>query len=136
MTRGCEAGIQPVMELRTLSETFAIARLAAGAAVPDWVGGRELIAVVRTPNELSILCQDAAVPANLTEVQRGFKAFAVAGTLDFTLIGIIASLAQPLAATGIPIFGMSTYDTDYILVQADMFEAAKSALTAAGHSVT
>ncbi len=124
------------MELRTLEETFAIARLAAGSPVPEWVGGKDLIAVVRTRNELSIVCQDAAVPASLTEVQRGFKAFAVRGHLDFALIGIIADLAKPLADAGISIFGISTYDTDHILVRAETFESAKAALIAAGHTVT
>ncbi len=123
------------MQLRVLDETFAIARLAADAAVPVWVGGRDLIAVVRTRNELSIMCQDAAVPANVTEVERGFKAFAVVGTLDFKLIGVIAHLAQPLADAGIPIFGISTYDTDHILVREASLADAAAALIAAGHTI-
>ena len=123
------------MELQTLDESFAIARLAADAAVPAWVGGKDLIAVVRTRNELSIVCRDAAVPPNLTEVQRGFRALVVAGTLDFALAGIIADLAKPLADAGIPIFGISTYDTDHILVRAEMLDAARRVLTDAGHLV-
>jgi hypothetical protein len=123
------------MQLRTLEETFAIARLAADAPVPPWVGGNDLIAVVRTRNELSILCQDAAVPATVTEVQRGFKALEVVGTLDFALTGIIADLTRPLAEAGIPIFDISTYDTDYVLVRAEMLDAAKHALEEAGHTI-
>ncbi len=122
------------MELRTLEETFAITRLAADQAVPPWVGGKDLIAVVRTRNELSIVCSDATVPANVTEVQRGFKALVVTGTLDFALTGIIADLAKPLAAAGISIFGISTYDTDHILVREESLDSAKNALAAAGHS--
>ena len=122
------------VELRVLGETFAIARLAADASVPTWVGGRDLLAVVRTRNELSIVCRDDAVPADHTEVQRNFRGVAVSGTLDFTLTGIIADLAKPLADAGIPIFGISTYDTDHILVRAEHFEAATMALTAAGHT--
>jgi len=122
------------MELRTLDETFAVARLPADAEVPGWVGGQDLLAVVRTRNELSIVCRDEAVPARVTEVQRGFKAFVVSGTLDFALIGIIADLAKPLADAGIPIFGISTYDTDHILVRADRLDEAKAALLAAGHT--
>lgn len=123
------------MELRILSETFAVARLAADAPVPEWVGGNDLLAVVRTRNELSIVCRDDAVPQTVTEVQRGFKAFVVSGTLDFALIGIIADLAKPLADAGIPIFGISTYDTDHILVRVDRLEAAKAALLDAGHTL-
>jgi hypothetical protein len=123
------------VELRTLSERYAIARLAADAPVPEWVGGQEFLAVVRTRNELSIVCREDGVPANHTEVQREFRCLVVAGTLDFAQTGIIAQLAQPLAAAGIPIFGISTYDTDHILVRQDRLEEAKAALERAGHTV-
>jgi hypothetical protein len=124
-----------MLQLRIFDETFAIARLGADAAVPPWVGGNDLLAVVRTRNELSIMCRDDAVPSTLTEVQRGFKCFAVVGTLDFAMVGVIADLAKPLADAGIPIFGISTYDTDHILVRADRLDDARTALTAAGHTV-
>jgi hypothetical protein len=122
------------MELQVLDETLALARLAAGAQVPDWVAGRDFLAVVRTPRELSIVCRDDAVPASHAEVERGFRAFAVVGTLDFALTGVVASLAAPLAAAGISIFGISTYDTDHILVREDRLADAKAALIAAGHT--
>jgi uncharacterized protein len=123
------------VELRTLSERYAIARLAADAAVPEWVGGQEFVAVVRTRNELSIVCREDAVPPEHTEVQREFRCLVVAGTLDFAQTGIIAQLAQPLAAAGISIFGISTYDTDHILVRQDDLDAAKTALEKAGHTI-
>ncbi len=123
------------MELRILDETFAVARLAADASVPAWVGGNDLLAVVRTRKELSIVCRDDAVPATVSEVQHGFRAFVVSGTLDFALIGIIADLAKPLADAGIPIFGISTYDTDHILVRTDRLDDARAALIAAGHTI-
>lgn len=123
------------LELRVFDETFAIARLAADAPVPAWVGGRDLIAVVRTQNELSIVCREDAVPVDHTEVQRGFRCLAVVGTLDFALTGIVASLADPLREAGISIFGISTYDTDHVLLRSDKLEAAKTALRNAGHTV-
>jgi hypothetical protein len=123
------------VELIVLEETLALARLAADAPVPGWVAGRDFLAVVRTPRELSIVCRDDAVPAAHAEVERGFRALAVAGTLDFALTGIVASLAAPLAAAGISIFGISTYDTDHILVREDRLAEAKAVLTAAGHTV-
>jgi hypothetical protein len=123
------------MELHVLEETLAIARLNGDAAVPAWVAGRDFLAVVRTQRELSIVCRDDAVPATHTEVERGFRALAVSGTLDFALTGIVASLAAPLAAAGISIFGISTYDTDHILVRNERLDDAKAVLAAAGHTV-
>jgi len=122
------------MELRVLDELLAIARCPAGAEIPGWVRGRDFLAVVRTQRELSIVCADDAVPASHAEVERGFRALAVTGTLDFALTGIVATLAQPLAEAGISIFGISTYDTDHLLVRAVNLDAARSALEAAGHT--
>jgi hypothetical protein len=121
--------------LRLLGETVAIVRFAANAPVPDWVSGHDFLSVTRTQGELSIVCRDAAVPAGHTEVQRGFRCLAVAGTLDFAAIGIIAALAGPLAAAGISIFGISTYDTDHILIHESHLAGAVAALRAAGHTV-
>jgi uncharacterized protein len=123
------------MELQILEETVAIARLKADAPVPPWVKGRDFIAVTRTQRELSIVCRDDAVPETITEVERGFRVLAVVGTLDFALTGIVASLAAPLAAAGISIFDISTYDTDHILVREDRLGDVKAVLAAAGHTV-
>jgi hypothetical protein len=123
------------MELHVLDETLALARLKADAAVPSWVAGRDFLAVVRTQRELSIVCRDDAVPETHTEVERGWRALAVVGSLDFALTGIVASLSAPLAAAGISIFGISTYDTDHILVRADRLDDAKAVLASAGHTV-
>jgi len=123
------------VELHVLEETLALARLQADAPVPAWVAGRDFLAVVRTRTELSIVCRDDAVPATHAEVERGFRALAVNGTLDFALTGIVASLSAPLAAAGISIFGISTYDTDHILVREDRLADAKAVLNAAGNTV-
>jgi hypothetical protein len=123
------------MQIRTLDEEFALARLDARAAVPDWIGGRDLIAVVRTRDELSIVCRSDAVPSDVANVQRGFRGLAVVGTLDFGMTGVISGLTRPLADAGIPIFSISTFDTDYMLVRSDRLEAAKAALVDAGYDV-
>jgi hypothetical protein len=123
------------MQIRTLDETFALARLPPSAPVPEWVGGRDLIAVVRTRDELSIVCRDDAIPPDVAEVERGFRGLGVIGTLDFGVTSVIAGLSAPLAAAGIPIFNISTFDTDYILLREDNLDAAKSALSAAGYEV-
>lgn len=65
----------------------------------------------------------------------GWRAFRAAGPLDFSLTGILAGIASVLAAAGIPIFAVSTYDTDYVLVKTERYEAALDALRAAGYDV-
>jgi hypothetical protein len=123
------------LTLRLFAETLAVVRLASNAAVPEWIFGNDFLSITRTRRELSIVCRDEAVPSDVSEVQRGYRAFAVTGTLDFAEIGIIAALSIPLAEAGVPIFGISTYDTDHLLVPEAMLEAAIAALREAGHTV-
>jgi len=118
------------------STPLAIVRLAADAPVPAWadVPPASFVTVTRTGEELSIVAPAARVPAGL-RAEGPFVAFRVHGTLEFGLVGIVASLATPLAAAGLPIFVVSTFDTDYVLVAADRAAEATAALAAAGHRV-
>jgi hypothetical protein len=67
--------------------------------------------------------------------ERGWRCLQVAGPLDFSLTGVLASLASCLAEAKVSIFAISTYDTDYLLVQAEDLETAIRALRAAGHEI-
>jgi hypothetical protein len=120
------------LDLSILPETFAISRLAPSAPVPGWAAGGELSSVTRTTNELSIVSRQDGVPEGVG-ASRGWRAVRVAGPLDFSLTGILASLAVPLADNGIPIFALSTHDTDFVLVRDDDLGRAVAALAAAGH---
>jgi hypothetical protein len=122
--------------LQGLSGRLEIGRPAPAAAMPDWGWRVGLVSVTRTPDEPSVVCDEAAVPAAMPLVERGWRALRVAGTLDFALAGILARLAAPLAEAGISIFALSTFDTDYLLVRASDLDAAIDALRAAGHEVT
>lgn len=109
-------------------------RLAPATPIADWAVGPGLLSITYTREELSVVVEQSRVPASVTS-QRGFRALRVAGPLEFDQVGVLASLAKPLADAGISIFAISTYDTDYILVrQAELGNAVK-ALRAAGHMV-
>lgn len=124
----------PSLVLDVLPERFAVVRLAADAAVPEWARGGALVSVTRTADELSIVCPEAAVPSDLP-AQRGFRGLRVRGPLDFSAVGVLASLAGPLAAAGVSLFALSTFDTDYLLVRAADLERALAALAGAGHAL-
>ena len=81
------------------------------------------------------MCPAADAPAGAT-VERGWRALGVLGPLDFGLTGILASIAAPLAAAGVSIFAISTYDTDYVLVRETALATAVDALRAAGHELS
>jgi hypothetical protein len=123
------------MNLEAIQIRLAVCRLDAGSDVPSWVDqSREFTSVTRTMDELSVVCARDDVPEGVP-MEGPWRAFRVKGPIVMTLIGIVAALANPLAAAGIPIFAISTFDTDYILVHEPDFDAAVGALTQAGHVV-
>lgn len=122
------------LTLSLLPETFAVCRLPAEAPLPAWALAGPFFAVTRTADELSIVCTQAQAPPGVT-CQPGWRCFQVAGPLDFALTGVLASLAGPLAAAGVSIFAISTYDTDYLLAPAVALDRAVAALRIAGHTV-
>lgn len=106
------------VRLRVLDGELAVCRLAADAQPPH-IPGAELFAVTRTRDELSVVCPVGDAPAGAA-VERGWRALGVLGPLDFALTGVLAGIAVPLADAGVSIFAVSAYDTDYVLVRAEI----------------
>lgn len=86
----------------------------------------------KTDAENSLVCLTRHVPANAMRRSDGWKAFRIQGVLDFSLVGVLANIASVLAESGIAIFAVSTFNTDYVFVKAADFERALAALEAAG----
>jgi len=124
----------PALTLRLLPGALAVCRLAPDAAVPLWAVG-SVTSVTRTPDELSVVCAEEAVPGEV-RAERGFRCLAVVGPLDFSLTGVIAALAAPLATAGISIFVVSTFDVDLLLVRQSLLAEVVATLRASGNTVT
>lgn len=122
-------------ELSLLTDELAVCRLPKDAAFPEWIAPGKLAAIVRTEDELSIVCLQEFVPDSIKR-EAGWRCLKVQGPLDFSQVGILASIALPLAESGISIFAISTYDTDYILLKETKLELALHVLTQAGFGVT
>jgi hypothetical protein len=112
-----------------LPEPLAVCRLPAEAPVPAWVMAGSFFSLTRTPQELSIVLPEARLPAESSGIkaERGFRAFRIDGPLDFALTGVLSELLAPLARAAIPVFVLSTYDTDLILVRGAQTEGAAEA---------
>ena len=123
------------LRLTLLQGEFAICRLPANAPIPTWAGNGPFVSITRTPDELSIVCPAAHVPAGVL-ADLGWRCLKVEGPFDLTgATGVLASLAAPLAQAAISLFALATYDTDYILVHAADVERAQHVLAEAGHIV-
>lgn len=127
---------KPRLTLHAVEGSLAVCRLAPAAAVPAWAFEQGVLcSVTRTPEELSVVCPETAVPLG-TQCERGWRALKVQGPLDFGLTGVLDALTDPLAQAGISIFAISTYDTDYLMVRESQIQEASAALRAAGHSLS
>jgi hypothetical protein len=115
-------------------ERLAVCRLPAEADLPDWARPGELLAFLHTRNALSVVCAERFVPPEI-KAERGWRMLEVQGPLDFTLVGVLASISVPLARAGVSIFVLSTFDTDLILVKDEALEKAVQALVQAGFQV-
>jgi uncharacterized protein len=125
----------PTLNLELLDGTYAVVRLDAGEPSPAWTTSGPFVSITRTEAELSVVCPEEAVPAD-ARAERGWRCLRVAGPLGFGMTGILASLAGPLASSGVSIFVVSTYDTDYLLLQERDLDRGTAALSRAGHTVT
>ena len=114
---------------------YAVARLDPAERIPEWVPSDGVFSVTRTDEELSIVCASSAVPEGIRS-ERGWALLKLVGPFAFDQIGILASVTTPLAAAGVSIFVVSTFDTDYLLVKKERLADAVAALGAAGHERT
>jgi uncharacterized protein len=122
------------VQLYALDDLYAIVRLEPDADVPVWARNGHFWSITRSDSELSLVCPQDDVPTDAS-AERGWCALEVAGPLDFSLTGVVSSLVVPLAEEEIPIFLISTFETDYLLVREPDLHRAVEALTAAGHAV-
>jgi hypothetical protein len=119
------------MKLTLLPERFAVCRLPPTSPLPPWATSASFIAIARTPDELSIVCDDANVPPDV-QAERGWRCVQVEGPIPFDVIGLAARLTTPLASASITVFFVSTYDTDYLLVPEARLSAALASWREAG----
>ena len=122
------------LELTLLPERFAISRLAADTPIPQWATQGPFFSVTHTGDELSVVTELSRVPVGV-QSQAGWRVLKVHGPFVLSEIGVLASLAAPLAEAKISLFAVSTFDTDYLLVASETLSAAIATLERAGHLV-
>jgi len=122
------------LRLVVLPDLYAVCKLDKNTAVPSWAWSGEFCSVTRTADELSVVCREGLVPGNV-RCERGWRCFRVGGAMEFSMVGVVASLVTPLAEAGLSVFVVSTFDTDYLLVKSTDMDAATAALRRAGHAL-
>jgi hypothetical protein len=122
------------LRFRQLADAFAVCRLPPDAPIPQCVAAA-FTSITRTAEELSIVCPIDQAPTS-ANCESPWTCFKLEGPFPFSLTGVLASFLDPLAERGIPIFAVSTFDTDYILVKEENAVTAVETLIKAGHTLT
>ena len=123
----------PQLKLKVLEGEFTIHRLPVKSKIPSRVYESDFFTVSKTDDELSIVC-DSNITLQSEKSETGWSCFKVLGPLDFSLTGILANIASSLTESNISIFAISTYDTDYILVDSKKVKQATRSLVASGNA--
>jgi uncharacterized protein len=122
------------LKFRRLPMAFAVCRLPPDACVPAPTTAALFSSITRTADEVSIVCPTDQAPQN-GKCESPWTCFKLEGPFSFALTGVLASFLDPLAQRGVPIFAISTFDTDYVLVKEEHAAAALETLQAAGHEL-
>jgi len=125
---------RPRLTFSILDGSFAVCQLPPDAVIPQWALTGSPSCITRAQDELSIVCRADNVPADVTS-QAGWICLKLEGPFPFSLTGILASILDPLAAARVPIFAISTFNTDYVLIQQEFAAVALEALRLAGHEL-
>ena len=119
------------MTLEYLPQTFTVAKIPHQTPIPEG----EFVFTARTDTEFSLVCPTSSVPEYTIIREDGWRGMRIAGTLELSLIGILAKLSAVLAGAGVGIFAVSTFDTDYIFIKEENLTRAKDALQNAGYGI-
>ena len=121
-----------MMEIKKIDHNFSVCQVEDYSLVNL---NSEYSFIGKTDEEKSLVCITDEVPANVIQQDDGWKAFRIQGVLNFSLIGILAKIAAALADNGISIFGVSTYNTDYVLMKKENYQKALDVLKALGYMI-
>jgi len=118
--------------LKFLAGEFAIHRLSALETVPQHACADDFSCLIKTPEEITLICP-ARIKIAAEKSSGGWNILQVVGPLDFALTGILAGISGKLAGAGISIFAISSWETDYILIQERQRELAQNVLEQCGY---
>jgi uncharacterized protein len=95
-------------------------------------------AVIEDDKEITCIINQAFLMSfkrDLIKVQKNYRIIKFDAVLPFSLVGFIAKISSALARENIPIFVISAYSTDYILIKEDYMKKAINSLAKLGFSI-
>ncbi len=124
------------MELGLLEGNYSIARYARDSH-PSITRDKSssFLSASWTETECTVVAVESEIPPGYEELSEGWSVLKIEGIPDFSLVGVLSSVLAPLGKAGVRVFTLSTFSTDYILVQKDSLDSAVASLRSAGFVV-
>ena len=126
--------VRETPRISLLEGHMSVCCLDGASEVPGWASKSDFFSVTRTSGEVSVVCPDGVVPEGVRS-EGGWRVLKLEGPFEFSEVGVLLSVAAPLAEGGVGIFAVSTFDTDYVLVKEEQLRSAVAALRGRGHEV-
>ena len=125
-----------ILDFILLKGEYSIYKFKRDSPIPEWIYDSDFYSVTRTADELSIICKHVDLNMGIDiKTDSHWRILKINSVLELSLIGIIATVSKILEENKIPIFTISTFDTDYILVKDRDLNKTVSALRYAGHNL-
>jgi len=122
--------------LRLLDNLYFVKQLKIDETIPpEFIAAltnsrsRKFISITRTDEEISIVGEVGEGDGDSCAEWRCIK---ITGPMDFGVTGVMSNFTAPLKAAGVPIFAVSTWNTDYVLVPKEKADEAVGALSGDG----
>jgi hypothetical protein len=119
------------LKIQLLDEKFAISKMPQFAELPSVFAKGEMCFVMRTDEDLTIICPEFMAPDN-GQQEIGYRCIRTSGQIPLNTPGVLISLVKPLTDAGISIFAVSTFTSDYIFLMEEHLVKATHALQHAG----
>ena len=120
------------LKLRLLDEKFVISKMPQFAELPSVFAKGELCFVMRTDEDLTVISPEFMAPNNVQQ-EVGYRCFRTSAEIPHDATGILTALLNPLSETGISVFAVSTFHSDYIFLLEEHLVKATQALQHAGY---
>lgn len=123
------------IQLKFLPEGFSVHQYERNFKLSTDIFDAPWYTISKTASELSlILPSEYQLPdPQPNKTEDGWRMFQVDAQMDFGLVGILARIVTPLKDNQIPVFVVSTYDTDYVMVKDDKLTEAIKVLNDQPH---
>lgn len=117
------------MILQIVDKNFSIYKV---QEIPAQILHQPFTFISQTDNELSVISESHLVPGDCLIVENGWKCFRIAEDASFEKYGMIAFLADIIAAQKTSTLVVGTYDTDYLFIKEERFGQVIQALSEQG----